>query len=59
MYVVGSELDSIDELVVGNVNKFVVVLFGYLGRLKKGYLIFDVCFECGMGVIYFKFIFYM
>lgn len=51
MYVVGSESDSIDELVVGNVNKFVVVLFGYLGRLKKGYLIFDVCFECGMGVI--------
>lgn len=57
MHVVGSESDSTDEPVVGNVNKFAVVPPGYSGRPKKGHLIFDACFECGMGAIYFKFIF--
>ena len=44
----GSESDSTEEPVVGNVNKFAVVLPGYNGRPKKGHLIFDACFECGM-----------
>lgn len=43
----GSESDSTDEPVVGNVNKFAVVPPGYTGRPKKGHLIFDACFECG------------
>lgn len=43
----GSESDSTDEPVVGNVNKFAVVPPGYSGRPKKGHLIFDACFECG------------
>jgi hypothetical protein len=34
--------------VVGNVNKFAVVPPGYNGQPKKGHLIFDACFECGM-----------
>lgn len=45
--IVGSESDSTDEPVVGNVNKFAVVPPGYTGRPKKGHLIFDACFECG------------
>ncbi|XP_069127054.1 cytosolic carboxypeptidase 6-like [Argopecten irradians] len=43
----GSESDSTEEPVVGNVNKFAVVPPGYSGRPKKGHLIFDACFECG------------
>ncbi|KAL3868699.1 hypothetical protein ACJMK2_041476 [Sinanodonta woodiana] len=43
----GSESDSTEEPVVGNVNKFAVVPPGYTGRPKKGHLIFDACFECG------------
>lgn len=43
----GSESDSTDEPVVGNVSKFAVVPPGFTGRPKKGHLIFDACFECG------------
>ncbi|XP_052255963.1 cytosolic carboxypeptidase 6-like isoform X3 [Dreissena polymorpha] len=43
----GSESDSTEEPVVGNVNKFAVVPPGFTGRPKKGHLIFDACFECG------------
>ncbi|CAC5420170.1 AGBL4 [Mytilus coruscus] len=43
----GSESDSTEEPVVGNVNKFAVVPPGYNGRPKKGHMIFDACFECG------------
>ncbi|KAJ8306552.1 hypothetical protein KUTeg_017097 [Tegillarca granosa] len=43
----GSESDSTEEPVVGNVNKFAVVPPGYNGRPKKGHLIFDACFESG------------
>ena len=43
----GSESDSADEPVVGNVNKFAVVPPGFSGRPKRGHLIFDACFECG------------
>lgn len=46
-YFTGSESDSTDEPVVGNVSKFAVVPPGYSGRPKKGHLIFDACFECG------------
>lgn len=45
--ILGSESDSTEEPVVGNVNKFAVVPPGYNGRPKKGHLIFDACFECG------------
>ena len=47
----GSESDSIDEPVVGNVNKFCVVPPGYSGRGKKGHLVFDACFESGKKVV--------
>ncbi|XP_013409059.1 cytosolic carboxypeptidase 6 isoform X2 [Lingula anatina] len=43
----GSDSESADEPVVGNVNKFAVVPPGYSGRPKKGHLIFDACFESG------------
>ncbi|XP_074641861.1 cytosolic carboxypeptidase 6-like isoform X2 [Tubulanus polymorphus] len=43
----GSDSESTDEPVVGNVNKFCVVPPGYNGRPKKGHIIFDACFESG------------
>ncbi|RUS80951.1 hypothetical protein EGW08_011271 [Elysia chlorotica] len=43
----GSESDSTEEPVVGNVNKFAVVPPNYSGKPKKGHLIFDACFESG------------
>ncbi|XP_048255716.1 cytosolic carboxypeptidase 6-like isoform X1 [Haliotis rufescens] len=43
----GSDSDSTEEPVVGNVNKFAVVPPGYSGKPKKGHLIFDACFESG------------
>lgn len=51
---IGSESDSTDEPVVGNVNKFAVVPPGYTGRPKKGHLIFDACFECGKYIFLLK-----
>ena len=48
----GSDSESTDEPVVGNVNKFAVLPPGYTGRAKKGHLIFDACFESGkFGII--------
>ena len=46
-YFAGSESDSTEEPVVGNVNKFAVVPPNYSGKPKKGHLIFDACFESG------------
>ncbi|KAH9496584.1 Cytosolic carboxypeptidase 6 [Bulinus truncatus] len=43
----GSDSDSTDEPVVGNVNKFAVVPPNYSGKPRKGHLIFDACFESG------------
>ncbi|KAK7101062.1 cytosolic carboxypeptidase 6-like [Littorina saxatilis] len=43
----GSESDSTEDPVVGNVNKFAVVPPNYNGKPKKGHLIFDACFESG------------
>ena len=43
----GSESDSVEEPVVGNVNKFCVVPPAHSGRPKKGHLVFDACFESG------------
>ncbi|KAK7492935.1 hypothetical protein BaRGS_00015882 [Batillaria attramentaria] len=43
----GSESDSTEEPVVGNVNKFAVVPPNYSGKPRKGHLIFDACFESG------------
>jgi len=39
--------DAGDDAVVGNVNKVAVFPQGYCGKLKKGHLIFDACFESG------------
>lgn len=36
-----------DDAVVGNVNKLLVSPPGYTGKLKRGHLIFDACFESG------------
>ena len=46
-FISGSESDSVDDPVVGNVSKFCVVPPGYNGRAKKGHLVFDACFESG------------
>ena len=44
--------DAGDDAVVGNVNKLAVFPHGYCGKLKKGHLIFDACFESGKcGII--------
>lgn len=43
----GSESENIEDPVVGNLNKFAVIPPGYTGRVKKGHLIFDACFESG------------
>lgn len=45
---VGSDTESNDEPVVGNVSKFSVLPPGYTGKPKKGHLIFDACFESGL-----------
>lgn len=37
---------KVDEF-VGNLFKYYVLFFGFLGMFKKGYLMFDVCFESG------------
>ena len=44
----GSDSESVEEAVVGNLNKFAVTPSNYSGRPKKGHLIFDACFESGM-----------
>ena len=46
----GSDSESTEEPVVGNLNKFAVVPPGHTGRPKKGHLIFDACFESGESV---------
>ncbi|CAL1538014.1 unnamed protein product [Lymnaea stagnalis] len=43
----GSDTDSTEEPVVGNVNKFAVVPPNYAGKPRRGHLIFDACFESG------------
>ncbi|KAH8863934.1 Cytosolic carboxypeptidase 6 [Schistosoma japonicum] len=42
-----SDSDGINDSVVGNVSKLTVVPSGYTGKVKKGHLIFDACFESG------------
>ena len=39
--------DAGDDAVVGNVNKLAVFPPGYCGKIKKGHLVFDACFESG------------
>nr|CAH8873658.1 unnamed protein product [Trichobilharzia regenti] len=43
----GSDSDDNNEGAVGNVSKSSVVRPGYSGKLRKGQLIFDACFESG------------
>lgn len=42
----GENVVKVDEF-VGNLFKYYFLLLGYIGMLKKGYLMFDVCFESG------------
>ena len=51
----GSDSESTEEPVVGNLNKFAVIPPNYTGRPKKGHLIFDACFESGMKSHYYTF----
>jgi hypothetical protein len=46
--IAGSDSESVEEPVVGNVSKFAVVPPGYSGKPRKGHLVFDACFESGM-----------
>ena len=43
----GSDTESNDEPVVGNVSKYCVLPPSYSGKPKKGNLVFDACFESG------------
>lgn len=43
----GSDSESADEPVVGNVSKQCVVPPGFSGKPRKGNLVFDACFESG------------
>uniref|UniRef100_A0A8C5F102 Cytosolic carboxypeptidase N-terminal domain-containing protein n=1 Tax=Gopherus evgoodei TaxID=1825980 RepID=A0A8C5F102_9SAUR len=36
-----------DDIIAGNLSKYVVLPAGYYGQPKKGHLIFDACFESG------------
>uniref|UniRef100_A0A8C5NNA4 Cytosolic carboxypeptidase N-terminal domain-containing protein n=1 Tax=Junco hyemalis TaxID=40217 RepID=A0A8C5NNA4_JUNHY len=36
-----------DDIIAGNVSKYIVLPAGYCGQPKKGHLIFDACFESG------------
>jgi hypothetical protein len=40
--------DFINEQLTGNVHKIAIVPPNFSGRPKKGHLIFDACFECGI-----------
>ncbi|KAK4475858.1 hypothetical protein MN116_001107, partial [Schistosoma mekongi] len=42
-----SDSDGINDAVVGNVSKLTIIPSGYTGKIKKGHLIFDACFESG------------
>ncbi|XP_056353317.1 cytosolic carboxypeptidase 6-like isoform X1 [Oenanthe melanoleuca] len=42
----GSAIRS-DDIIAGNVSKYIVLPAGYCGQPKKGHLIFDACFESG------------
>uniref|UniRef100_H0ZE37 BEN domain containing 5 n=1 Tax=Taeniopygia guttata TaxID=59729 RepID=H0ZE37_TAEGU len=42
----GSAIGS-DDIIAGNVSKYIVLPSGYCGQPKKGHLIFDACFESG------------
>uniref|UniRef100_A0A8D2M2M8 Cytosolic carboxypeptidase N-terminal domain-containing protein n=1 Tax=Zonotrichia albicollis TaxID=44394 RepID=A0A8D2M2M8_ZONAL len=42
----GSAMGS-DDIIAGNVSKYIVLPAGYCGQPKKGHLIFDACFESG------------
>lgn len=42
----GSAIRS-DDIIAGNVSKYIVLPAAYCGQPKKGHLIFDACFESG------------
>lgn len=46
-FVTGSDTESNDEPVVGNVSKQCVLPPGFSGKPRKGNLVFDACFESG------------
>ena len=49
----GSDSESTEEPVVGNLNKYAVLPSNYTGRPKKGHLIFDACFESGKYIFFY------
>ena len=54
----GSDTESNDEPVVGNVSKYCVLPPSYSGKPKKGNLVFDACFESGKSFNIYSLIFY-
>ena len=45
---VESDSDFVNEQLTGNIHKIAIVPLNFTGRPKKGHLIFDACFECGI-----------
>jgi hypothetical protein len=43
-----SESDANNDHLIGNVQRVAIVPPNYEGKPKKGHLIFDASFECGM-----------
>ena len=54
----GSDTESNDEPVVGNVSKYCVLPPSYSGKPKKGNLVFDACFESGKSFNIYSLILY-
>jgi len=49
--ILDSESDVNNDHLIGNVQRVAIVPPTYEGKPKKGHLIFDASFECGMFVI--------
>ena len=54
----GSDTESNDEPVVGNVSKYCVLPPSFSGKPKKGNLVFDACFESGKSFNIYSLILY-
>jgi hypothetical protein len=45
-----SESDANNDHLIGNVQRIAIIPPNYEGKPKKGHLIFDASFECGMFI---------
>jgi hypothetical protein len=45
-----SESDANNDHLIGNVQRIAIIPPNYEGKPKKGHLIFDASFECGMCI---------